>query len=313
MSNKLTKEDRALVQHTLDFISGVSEWSEAINIWKNGNPIYKERILTSLKRQMNRNAGPSLSLGLDGHFVVLITLMSHLLIWMNDPPIRISERKKIIKQIGSSAANIIRDMERIGLPMTSTRYFTDDEIQQRYRQIFEAIGSNSNFHPPSDLNEVKQWLGTSESYTGYQEAVDLTIAEVLVKLTDQKLLDSLAWSTNVTKTNSENYKRIFLIRKTTEYFFAHYGEGLQETTAIVCALLLDDESIDRDTVRAALAGLKRDPKYKQPSFTFQRRFAAILGPIKSDFLGRPSCLRESEKGGKKLNKKEVFSPGKKHP
>jgi len=327
MSNNLTERDNKDVRKIIKQYKKYTNWTGIIERWENGNPDCRKKILTSLRRQANRqikecsNEKRKLILGVGLELERLFRQISWIIGDMEKEPLRPSERQKIIERVGTNATQIIRDMRKIGLPFGSTHYFTDDEISARYEGVLIALGlcdlvSESrefdwdgllsmgmncgdmnkiateypNVPALSCLDDAKESLEIAEAEQ--YESVDICVTEVLVKLTDKRLLDDLARPADVSKINATNYKRTFVIRKLTKYFMRRYGEGLQATTAAVCVLIFGDESIDRDTVRSALTGYKEKPKYKQISSMYPFQVTNILGRLKPGILEKILQLKE---------------------
>ena len=234
-----------------------------------------DKILKSLWRQEKeyaRNNPAKLRAPLS---VQLMILICNATVWLAESSIkkiRPKERKEAIDRIRVNAMGILEDFRAIGLTICSNRYFTQEELFERYQQMFEMFKISKShqqmikkmFYLPDELTEpgyvdfkkdLKPYL---EKYWASFPKSEVLVSDLLMKLTDDKLLDKLASPAIVSKTESGNFPRVFMVRKLAQWFAQHYGKELHNTIANLCVLIFDDTSIDRDTVRSALAGFEVD-------------------------------------------------------
>jgi len=103
-----------------------------------------EKIMNSLKHQskvfMKKNKNPTAwrsCMHLD-----MMVLFSDIESWMWEmefKPMRPKERKEAIDRIKLNAMRIEEDLYALGLPINSAQYFTQDELFERYQQMFQMF------------------------------------------------------------------------------------------------------------------------------------------------------------------------------
>lgn len=273
----MIKNDKALAKELEKFFDmfrqAPGSLGEIIQRWEK----YSEgdKILKSLARQEKeymRNNPAKWPMTLR---VQLSLLFCNISVWLAVSSIkqfRPKERKEAIDRIRVNSMRILEDFHAIGLSICSTRYFTQEELFERYQQMFKMFELSKStqqqmfkmFDLPDELTEpgyvdfkkdLKPYL---EFYWASFPKSEVLVSDLLMKLTDDKLLDRLAPPAIVSKTESENFPRVFMVRKLAQWFAQHYGKELHNTIANLCVLIFDDTSIDRDTVRSALAGFEVD-------------------------------------------------------
>lgn len=175
-------------------------------------------------------------------------------------PLRPKERKEAIDCIRVNAMKLGEDFCAVGLPLNSAKYFTQDELFERYQQMFEMFDLPEELIESGHTDFPKELKPYIEMFWGDYPKSDVLVTDLLLKLADGELLDKLAEPAIVSKTESEHFPRIFMIRKLARWFATRYGKELHNTVANLCVLIFDDTSIDRDTVRSALTGFEVDAR-----------------------------------------------------
>jgi hypothetical protein len=234
-------------------------FGETIDRWVNDQE--GEKIVGSIKRQENKYFAKNPNAWPTSAWLVLNLLLSNLRIWMEEmkafdlerKPMRPAERSATIERIGENAGQILSDFKALGLPRHSFNYLTVEELSGRFRQLLEFLDLShvSDERLAGLVENPKIYL---DLLIGKYPEADLCVSDLLLKLTDNALLDTLAEQAIVTKTDAKSGAKIFMIRKLASWFTARYGKPLHQTTANLCVLVFDDTGIDRDTVRSALSG-----------------------------------------------------------
>lgn len=259
----MIKNDKALAKELEKFFDmfrqAPGSLGEIIQRWEK----YPEgdKILKSLARQEKeymRNNPAKWRMTLR---VLLSLLFCNISVWLavsSIKQIRPKERKEAIDRIRVNSMRILEDFHAIGLSICSTRYFTQEELFERYQQMFKIFDLPDELTEPGYVDFKKDLKPYLELYWASFPKSEVLVSDLLMKLTDDKLLDRLAPPAIVSKTESENFPRVFMVRKLAQWFAQHYGKELHNTIANLCVLIFDDTSIDRDTVRSALAGFEVD-------------------------------------------------------
>ena len=272
----MIKNDKALAKELEKFFDmyrqAPGSLGEIIQRWENypeGDKILKSLVRQEKEYMRNNPANWRMTLRVN-----LVVLFSNISIWLVENSIkqfRPKERKDAIDRIRVNAMRILEDFHAIGLTICSNRYFTQEELFERYQQMFKMFEFSKSiqqrlemFDLPDELSEpsfvdfnkdIKPYL---EFYWESFPNSEMLVSDLLMKLTDDKLLDKLAPPAIVSKTESENFPRVFMVRKLAQWFAQQYGKELHNTIANLCVLIFDDTSIDKDTVRSALAGFEVD-------------------------------------------------------
>jgi hypothetical protein len=222
-----------------------------------------EKIVGSIKRQEKKHFANNPDVWPTSAWLILNLLLSNLRIWMEEmkafdleyKPMRPSERSAAINRIVKNAKQIELDFLTLGLPLHSFKYFSQEELSVRFRQLlaFLELSHVSDDRLASLVENPKIYLELS---IGKHPEADLRVSDLLLKLSDNALLDELAEQAIVTKTDAKGAAKIFMVRRLASWFTARYGKPLHETTANLCVLVFNDTSIDRDTVRSALSGFE---------------------------------------------------------
>ncbi|MCH8057326.1 MAG: hypothetical protein IIB78_05575 [Proteobacteria bacterium] len=237
-----------------------------------------EKIMNSFKRQSKEVTKKDPSDWRGCMLMDLQILFLKLEVWMFEikfTPLRPKERKEAIDRISVNAHRLIEDFHALMLPINPAQYFTQDELYERYKQLFKLFDHPDEFAEPGSVHFRKDLKPYEEMFWKGRLKSDVLVHDLLLKLTDGELLDRLAEPAIVSKTESESFPRVFIMRKLAQEFVNRYGKKLYNTIAYLCVLLFDDTSIDRDTVRSALSGFEIDAKSDRKR-KYPQRLATIL-------------------------------------
>lgn len=184
--------------------------------------------------------------------------------WLTEsrlPKLTPKERTDVFERVITNANQISSDLLSLGLPIATSQYFTQEELYRQYSDLFAM------FDLPGEL-EDRRYIDFNEHLKGYLSSVGnvysyaiTSIYDLMEKLANKELLESLAAPQVVSKIESETQQRVFMIRQITDYFCRVFDTPLYETTANLCVIIFDDTRIDRDIVRSALSGYESENKW----------------------------------------------------
>lgn len=213
--------------------------------WNEGELVYK-----SIKRNLNQKRSMHWDFFID---MLMMQARNWESSWQYDLQLRPTQRFELVQSAAQLARQLRAQLAQLGVSWKAHDFLTDEQLKADLISFLKVFSIEEEVEVTSKI----YFEGLTDRFRTiasdfFLESTLFNVYALLGVLSDQKVLLERAQDSILSKVDSPTSKRVFFIRNLSAEIFAITGKPLEETVANAAAVLLNDRSIDRDTVRSAL-------------------------------------------------------------